>query len=456
MKLLSLRKTLFVVLMSSLLIAQTNSNRRVPARLELEAPRSIAGGQSGKMNVKLVDGAGNPIKAESNLSFKVNTANGGKLSEQEVVIPKGQSSADVTVSSVAAGISNIQVQQANTQNGGLSATTQIGSAPNQNYVPVPPYSLALSISPGVKLKAGIEKAIIAVRMLDHNGMSIPSVNDINVAFPGMESLLSPPQISLPRGAQYAEASLASAQPVSVTLSPLVSPAMVMAPNSASVDFVSPILGIAVTSSQPYVKSVRRHSIAVNVTLKDANGDQINSDRDRSVLLSVNPPSAGILKKADLIIPQGKPNVTTEFTPLQEGVASVEISTGDRLDIQNATLEFHYAAMYFWLIAAIGGVIGGIIRNALGSDHTPKTIAFHVVGGVFTGVVAYLIAPLLVALSLKPAGLENSSKIFEAFAWGLMGGGSGVHILAKLFVKDEPPAQPPVAKTEPPVGVGHTA
>jgi hypothetical protein len=69
-------------------------------------------------------------------------------------------------------------------------------------------------------------------------------------------------------------------------------------------------------------------------------------------------------------------------------------------------------------------------------------------------VAFLVAPLLIALSLKPAGLENSSKIFEAFVWGLMGGGSGVHILAKLFVKDNPPAQPP--KTVPPVAAGQSA
>jgi hypothetical protein len=48
------------------------------------------------------------------------------------------------------------------------------------------------------------------------------------------------------------------------------------------------------------------------------------------------------------------------------------------------------------------------------------------------VVTYLIAPLLVGLSLKPAGLENGSKIFEAFAWGFFGGGSGITLLGRIF------------------------
>ena len=447
MKLTRLSTFVFVVI-SSLLTAQSNSNRRVPARLEVEAPKGIAGGESGHVNVKLVDAAGNPIKAESNLSFHVNAANGAQLSQQEVVIPKGQSSADITVSKIAPGISNIQVQQTGAQGGGLSAGTQIGSTPGQDYAPVPPFSLAMGISPGTKLKAGIETAKIIIRMLDSNKMTVPAMNDIKVAFPGLENLLSPPQISMSKGALYAEANLVSAQPQSLTLSPLVFPTMPVLADASTVEFVSPILGIAVTSAEPFVKSVHRRSIVINVTLRDAHGDPINSDRDRSVLLNVSPAAAGILQNANLTIPQGKPGVSTMFTPLQEGQASILISTGDRLDIQNATQEFHYAAMYFWLIAAIGGVIGGIIRNALGTNHSPKTIALHLAGGVFTGVVAYLVAPLLVALSLKPAGLENSSKIFEAFVWGVLGGGSGVHLLAGLFSKT--PSQGPQT------AVGHTA
>lgn len=433
-----------VVLISSLLAAQSNSNKRVPARLEVEAPKSIAGGQSGNVNVKLVDAAGNPIKAESNLSFRVNAANGAQLSQQELVIPKGQSSANLTVSRVAPGISSIQVQQSGAEGGGLSATTQIGSTASQDYTPVPPFSLALSITPGNKLKAGIETAKIIIRMLDANKMTVPAMKDIKVAFPGLENLLTPPQISLSKGELYAEANLVSAQPQSITLNPLVFPTMPVQADASTIDFVSPILGIAVTSAEPFVKSVRRRSITINVTLKDAHGDPINSDRDRSVLLNVSPAAAGILQNANLTIPQGKPNVSTTFTPLQEGQASILISTGERLDIQNATQEFHYAAIYFWLIAAIGGVIGGIIRNALGTNHSPKTIALHLAGGVFTGVVAYLVAPLLVALSLKPAGLENSSKIFEAFVWGVLGGGSGVHLLARLFAKGDSQPSPPSA------------
>jgi hypothetical protein len=82
--------------------------------------------------------------------------------------------------------------------------------------------------------------------------------------------------------------------------------------------------------------------------------------------------------------------------------------------------------------AVGGLVGGIVRNGLGPNHSPKRLATDVLGGLAVGVLVYLLAPLLIALSLKPAGLENGSKIFEAFFWGFFGGGSGIALLGKIF------------------------
>jgi len=402
----------------------------LPARLAIEGPKDVIQGQPGKFNIKLVDMQGHAIKSTVDMKFSVN-APGSQVDRETVVIPKGASSTELVVSKQTAGLTNIHLEQADTPAGGLTASTQIGLVSDQSYTPVPPLSLWVNVQPGAKLKVQ-EAAKIIVRQMDSRRFTVPAQGDIKVAFPGLGNALSPGQISISRGELYAEADLTESQPQVVTLNPISSPPMSIHIETSSIEFMSPIAGLRLISDPSYVRAVRHPKTTVKIGLVDGQGNWIASDKDRTIVLQLDPPSAGTLSRSDVTIPRGQSVVEAVFTATKEGKATIKAINGEGFSIQNADIEFYYAAVYFWLIAALGGLIGGGVRNALGTDHKLKTIAIHVGGGMLVGIIVYLVAPLLVALSLKPAGLESGSKIFESFIWGVTGGGSGVTLLGRLF------------------------
>ncbi|HET6840568.1 MAG TPA: hypothetical protein VFK06_02625 [Candidatus Angelobacter sp.] len=428
------------VLLSSALQAQLPST----SRLEIEGPRDVQRGQSGKFNVKLVDTQGHPVTSNSDIKLQVN-APGAQLDRQVVIIRRGSSSAEVNISKQQPGISSINVQQVETPGLGLAAATEVGLASDESYKPVPPLSLWVSVQPqAAKFKAGLETATIIVRWRDSHKFTIPAQRDIKVAFPGVENALSSGQISMARGDPYAEAKLMESQPQVVSLDPVSNPPMSIFSDTNSVEFVSPIAALKLIPDHSYLKAVRHPSIKVKIGLFDGLGNLIASDHDRTIVLQVDPPSAGTLSSSDVTIAQGQKVVEATFIPTTEGKVTIKALTGEMLAIQNADIEFYYAAAYFWMIAALGGLIGGAVKNVLGADHSRKTIVSEVGGGLAVGVLAYVLAPLLIALSLKPAGLENGSKIFEAFFWGFFGGGMGVALLRKIFPGADPqPSRPQI-------------
>ena len=410
----------------------------VPARLELEAPKNIAGAKQGTVDIKLVDSKGQPFTATRDLKFNVK-ASAGQVDQQTVVIHKGASSAEVMVSKAAPGLSNVQVESADVATAGLSGGTQIGFTADAGYKPVLPLSLLVSVQPGTKLKANLDSAKVIVRYIDASKVPVPTKNAIKVAFPGLGNLLTPPAVNLAAGDLYGEATLSSTQPQVVPLTPVASPPTTVTSEAQSVEFISPIVATRVIPDHAYIKSVRHPKVELAVGFVDDQGNWINSDQDRTLLLQVDPQSAGILSASSVNILRGQSTTTVFFTPTQEGTSKIRAVAGD-IPSPDAGFMFYYAAAYFWLIAGIGGLIGGVIRNALGSKHSLKAIAMHVLGGGAIGVVTYLVAPLLIGISLKPAGLENSSKIFEAFAWGFFGGGSGITLLGRIFGGKQEEAQ----------------
>lgn len=415
----------------------------VVTRVEVVGPRNVAGGQQGKLNIKLLDEAGHPITATKDLKFNVKTSS-GQVDQQTVTIHKGDSSADVTVSKNAPGLSNIQVEGADNAAAGLAGGTQVGFTPSMGYTPVPPLSLLVTVQPATKLKAGVDTARVIVRYVDKSNVPVPAKTAIRVDFPGVSNMLTPSSVSIPAGSLFGETDLAAKTPQLVPLNAIASPPVAV--NYATAEFVSPIVATRVIPDHSYVKSVKHPKINLAVGLIDDQGNWIASDQDRTLLLQVDPPSAGTFSASSVTIPKGQSTANVFFTPLQEGQSKIKAVAGD-IASPDASFEFYYAALYFWLIAALGGMIGGGVRNALSDDHTVKKIIVHVAGGLVIGVLAYLVAPLLVALSLKPAGLENNSKIFEAFVWGFFGGGSGITLLGRIFVKGDSaakaavPAQP---------------
>jgi hypothetical protein len=423
---MKVRSSLLVVVLSGLL-AFAEQAPHIPTQLQIEAPKNVSGSQ-GKLNIKLLDAKGQPIQASSDLKFTVKASEG--QGQQTVVIHKGDTSADVAVSKSAPGLADFHVESAGASTMGLAGSTQIGFIPQSGYRPVPPLSLLLTVQPGVKLKAG-ETARVIVRYVDSHRIPVPAQSAIKVGFPGLGVLLSPASVNIPAGELYGEAALSSPQPQLISLNPVASPPTSVDNQAGTVEFVSPIVATRVVLSQPYVKSVRHPRITLTVGFMDSQGNWIAPDQDRVLILQVDPPSAGVLGVSSITVPKGQLNVSTTFVATEEGTSKIKAVSGDVVS-QDAGFEFYYGAIYFWFIAAIGGLIGGGVRNALGSDHSVKKIVVHLGGGLVIGVITYLIAPLLVGLSLKPAGLENGSKIFEAFAWGFLGGGSGITLLGRIF------------------------
>lgn len=417
----------------------------VPARLEVEGPKNVVGGEQGKLNIRLLDATGHPFTATKDLKFNVKTS-AGQLDQQTVVIHKGENTANLSVSKNTPGLANVQVEAADNAAAGLSGGTQVGFT-STGYTPVPPLSLLITVQPATKLKAGVDTAKVIVRYVDKSNVPVPAKTPIKIDFPGVSNMLTPSSVSIPAGSLFGEADLASTSPQLVPLNAVASPPI--AANNATAEFVSPIVATRVIPDHSYVKSIRHSKVSLAVGLVDDQGNWISSDQDRTLLLQVDPPSAGAFTASSVTIPKGQSTATVMYTPLQEGVAKIKAMAGD-IPSPDASFEFRYAAIYFWLIAALGGLIGGGVRNALGDDHTVKKIIVHVGGGLVVGVLAYLVAPLLIAVSLKPAGLENNSEIFEAFVWGFFGGGSGVTILGRIFAKNDSAKQPapaPAPKAE---------
>lgn len=409
-----------------------------PSQIVIEGPKNITKDQEEDLSVKLVDGRGDPVESNSDITLDVDAV-GANVNQSAIVIPKGQTAANLTVSKNTPGLSTIRVTETGTL-GALTATTQIGLSTGAAYTPIAPYSLWVTAQP-IKVRSGIESAEIIVRHMDKNKYCVPATKDISIKFPGIGQALTPHTLLIRAGECFIEGALSVAQPQIVKLEPTPSPAMSIVNEASNVEFVSPVASINVVTDNPSVKAaLRRPKIPIYAILQDAQGNETKSECDRTIFLTAHPFGAGEFEHSQLTIMKGQTKVQTFFKPSDEGKFTIKAVAGG-LPPLDLALQFQYTAVYFWLIAVIGGIVGGVVRNALGNDHSRKTVAKHVAGGAAVGVLTSIVAPLLVALSLKPAGLENGSKIFEAFIWGLLGGGSGVAILGLIFRGIRPSSQP---------------
>jgi len=190
---------------------------------------------------------------------------------------------------------------------------------------------------------------------------------------------------------------------------------------------------AATKLKAVAKVAEPQPIAVQTT---PTGSEVPTTKTASSSPETN--AGGTVAKTDITIPKGSSVAETTFQPLAEGKSVIKAVVGEGLIVETEDVEFKYAYIYFWGIAALGGFIGGVIRNAVGSDHSAKTVVVHCIGGCATGLLVYLLLPLMVSLSLKPVNLQNASKVFEAFAWGFIGGGTGTALLGKIISSTQHP------------------
>jgi hypothetical protein len=399
-----------------------------PARLNVVAPRQVLSGSKGRLDIMLVDAVGQPTKADRDVVLHV-SAPGAKIDQETVVIPKGQASAQVDVSRTEAGVANVQVEQVKTATPILSATTSISFSPESSYTPVLPLRISLSVEPRTQLLAGVERGAVVASLVDRNNVPFQVGGNVEVSFPGLGGLVTPNPIRILAGSSHAEGTLTSGTPASYTLRPIVSPSVLLGRpvkvENVKVEFVSPIGGVHIVSEAgDYVQRVWRPRLPLKFWLVDVKGAHVKADIDRTIDVHVDPPDLGIIEPAEVIIPVGSPSAEADYIPLKEGKGTITGLAMPSLKVGEVTIEFRYRFLLFGLVAFGGGLLGGFLRVYRGDRRSGADFLKSSLIGSVTGVLLYLLLPLVITLGFKPASFQAASKIFEAFTWGIMGGLAG--------------------------------
>jgi len=404
-----------------------------PARISVGAPPMVATSTPSTVDITLQDARGKPVTADRDIQLKV--LKPGAATHEIVTVPRGSSSTQISVLENRAGLGEVVVSPLDTSSPIRSATSEIAFAPPQAYTPVLPLSLTLSVSPRLQLFAGVDTGKLIARLVDSKGIPATTDREISVSFPESSERLAPYPLRIPAGLAYGTASVSSTSAGRLVLSPLVEPPTFggtpISTQRLDVEFVNQIVALRLLADPRYVKAFLRPDYAVKVGLIDAQGNWIASDNDRTVVLRVDPPAAGRLREGELTIKRGTSVVQTTYVPNDEGVAKLS-AIGTGLQVQEDEIHFLYAWSYFIMFAALFGLFGGVTKQALKRKWNPKQLAINAALGVACGALAYILAPLIVTLTFKPEQLKEASKLFEAIAWGFIGGGSGPALLGQIF------------------------
>jgi len=405
----------------------------------------IIAGKPADFEIKIVNSAGEPVVADREFRLRVSTV-GASADKDLILIPKGQSQTHINIRRDSPGVSYVSVTPLEASSVRPATDVPVAFSAEPDYKPVPPLTLILNVSQS-KLRAGIDKVKVSGLIEDKARVPVPAQHDYDISFPGLSDLITPYPMHIKTGSSGGECTLASPTPGILPFTPAVNPPLTIVSNASTVEFDSPILGLRILADPSYINAVTRRSTQVKVGFFDVHKNWIGPDDDRTVILNVEPPDAGTLGISAVTIPKGIAVYETKFTPLKEGVAKITALTEPGLIVDTAQIEFHYAFSLFLIIAALGGIAGGVVRHLVqGGKQDFKSIVLAGGLGTLLGLLAYILAPALVSVSFKPESLQNASKLFEAFLWGFIGGGSGAALFAKLLPTA---SQPPAARLAPP-------
>jgi hypothetical protein len=285
------------------------------------------------------------------------------------------------------------------------------------------------------LSTGQTARVVAV-LLDKNKIPVQVEQGVEVAFPG-SNVIEPNPLKIGHGESFAIGLLSATTTTGFEiLSPILRPPTIggqpVLRSVLQIEIVSPINTIRLESEYgEYVKAITRPSIPLTLTLIDVNGDPIASDKDRTVVLRVDPPNAGNLEKPEIIVAAGTKTSKAFYIPYQEGKAKILASAG-QLQVQPITIEFHYRWWFYAFLALIGGAAGGFVRSYRKENPSPQHFCVNTATGAASGLLAYTSAPLLLTISLNIQNLQNTqvaTKVFEAFVWGVLGGFGGPSLIA---------------------------
>src|SRR5207245_1879779 len=174
--------------------------------------------------------------------------------------------------------------------------------------------------------------------------------------------------------------------------------------------LGPVFGVRILPDQPYAKAFRIRPFQLKVGFVNSEGNWAASDRERTVLLRVDPVSGGTLSRSELVFPKGAGFSQVTYVPYQEGTATVipVIPAASGLTAAPAKIEFDYSLPWFFTIAAAGGLLSGVVRQYFRKKYAWWRYLLSAAGGAFLGFILFFVVRYVVTINFKPdANLSNS-------------------------------------------------
>lgn len=389
------------------------------------------------VTIRLLDSAGIPVKADKDIELHIEAERGLSLGDDSLLIRKGQSSAQLMITKRTPGISGIRITQAQVPTTVFGGHFDLDFAPESNYQPAPPLNVLLTVSPGNWLVLGSKIGKIIAFLRDNNGNPVDAGQDVTISFPkvvGDVSPCCPLDVKIAKGQRVGETEVTSTTdvPHDDDLVADVSPPYaygkpISTTTGLQIHFTSAPITARIIATPDNPETVFKPTIQVRVELIGQNKNLTATDQPRTFRLNAYPTGeggGGRLEDQEITIREGSSSAQTTFVPYQEGITEINAEAGGPLKIEPGRVNFRYRWLAFLLIAGLGGAMGGIARQYARGRHSFMKYFWSAVAGIFVGSLAFVLAPMLVSIGLKPEYLQSVTKLFEGFAWGFFGGFNG--------------------------------
>ena len=304
--------------------------------------------------------------------------------------------------------------------GDISTQPSLGALSTQPLSPTQEGGTAVlefDFSPQRKLLAdGRDGATISAFLTPSNGFD----REVEVQLHNSDGTLEPRILRFPRGEWVADTILTSDRPGRVTVRAVrVNPPVEMkAPAELNLDFAPPIYESKI-SAGPREFTLLDQTI-ISVELFDHNGLPVITDDPREVHIALAQGS-GHLDSTDLVIPPGRSNVSTTFTPTSWGGMVLSASTPGLATVETdppLAVTFPFLVLGF---SAFGGLLGGVVAFWV----RKPSHWWRIIVGAITGLLLFGIIDLGLLAAFPAVAVANP---LGAFVLAAIGGWMGTEVL----------------------------
>ncbi len=456
--------------LASFRLAMAQSAINNPVKLVLVAEtQTIRSGEAATLGCILIDKDNKRITSPRNLAVAMTAKSpAGRLSQTNFVIKAGESSVEATMLLRDLGATEISAKCGGLLSRGtfvmvkadglvdswsshistnamrrvevaapamrLSRTALSSHLPPANFIitPRPASPVTSSVKPlGLILKTRTEQhladgadAVSIMVFLDENTDVAPA--DITIELFNRSGTLTPKPLVIRKGLSGVEAQLTSDRvgDVVVEYRKSMPHAILQGPTSITNRFGPPITTLHVRPDYASISLLGKCNLFVECL--DKNQKQIATDVDRQVTLSLDSGS-GIIASNVVVIPTGRAQAQTSFSPTRLGTTRIHAST---LDLFESTVDLRVTLPILLLaLSLLGGFVGGGI-SAFSEKPKTKSALRRAGIGVITGFILYWACIFLNSYIKMPA--EVALNPFSGFALSTVGGFAGTKIFSMVL------------------------